>query len=248
MKQILPKSLATLGIILLAFGLWLGLAYPPAELRAPSKAVTTANVKATPQVTPQPKTIVVGIQPLGQVPQQYLTATAEALHDLYGATTRQLAPRDLPQTTWNHAHTRYRAADIVRRLEADKEVGLTHVMGVTEADISTQISLTSDWGVFGLAQRNSSGAVISTFRIKLDNPPPTLFLARLRKVVLHEFGHNLGLDHCTHSPTCLMRSTEGNMQALDTAEAALCDKCAAQISNRTHSSTATTSTTTLTNY
>jgi len=52
---------------------------------------------------------------------------------------------------------------------------------------------------FGLAMDKS--AVVSTYRLK--HPRPERFIERLKKEVIHEVGHMLGLKHCPN-PRCVM--------------------------------------------
>ena len=76
--------------------------------------------------------------------------------------------------------------------------------------------------VFGLASLTDRLAVVSTARIA--GPAPgghDNFERRLRKLVLHEVGHTLGLKH-DEDRSCVMR-TDADVRSLDTAPEALCD-------------------------
>ncbi|NJO88124.1 MAG: matrixin family metalloprotease [Chloroflexia bacterium] len=68
--------------------------------------------------------------------------------------------------------------------------------------------------------------MISTYRIKNTNQKK--FLARLKKVSVHELGHNLGLKHCK-SDKCLMRDAEETIKTVDYVDLILCDKCKQRI-------------------
>ena len=48
-----------------------------------------------------------------------------------------------------------------------------------------------DWGVFGLGYRPGPTSVVSTFRI--GHKDQGVFMDRIKKITLHEIGHNIGL-------------------------------------------------------
>jgi len=50
-------------------------------------------------------------------------------------------------------------------------------------------------------------------------------MERLDKIVLHEIGHNLGLDHCTNDPQCMMNAANGSIKEVDQERIWFCDKC-----------------------
>jgi archaemetzincin len=108
------------------------------------------------------------------------------------------------------------------------------VMGITAADISTTKrdrfgsikepkEKYTDWGVFGLGYRPGSCTMVSIFRLK--NPDKKLFLSRLKKVCVHELGHNLGLHHCTSSDNCVMKDAAETIKTIDKVELSLCESC-----------------------
>jgi len=83
-----------------------------------------------------------------------------------------------------------------------------------------------DWGVMGLGYCPGNSCVISTFRIRhKDSATETL---RLKKVSVHEFGHNLGLPHCPDKK-CVMTDAVESIATIDNAKLELCNKCKEQI-------------------
>ncbi|MFZ6014024.1 MAG: matrixin family metalloprotease [Bacteroidota bacterium] len=50
------------------------------------------------------------------------------------------------------------------------------------------------------------------------------FLSRLKKVALHEIGHNIGLDHCS-STECFMRDAAETITTVDRVGCSLCEIC-----------------------
>lgn len=59
-------------------------------------------------------------------------------------------------------------------------------------------------------------------------PLGPLFSARLIKVVNHEFGHTLGLDHCPVAG-CLMQDAKGKIATMDGESGRPCAGCSAKL-------------------
>ncbi|MCH7945816.1 MAG: hypothetical protein IIC73_07365, partial [Armatimonadetes bacterium] len=95
--------------------------------------------------------------------------------------------------------------------------------GLTAMDISTTKGEYEDWGVFGLGRVNGSSAVVSTFRLNRDGVSEEQFQERLYKVVVHEYGHTVGLPHCTESDVCPMQDKRGKVKTVDDSNSFLCD-------------------------
>jgi archaemetzincin len=72
--------------------------------------------------------------------------------------------------------------------------------------------------------------VVSTFRLKRGKVSDSLFYARLTKVVNHELGHTVGLDHCTNEG-CLMEDAKGKIKTVDNENNWFCPDCASKIKN-----------------
>lgn len=64
--------------------------------------------------------------------------------------------------------------------------------------------------------------IVSTFRIQ--HPNSKTHFMRLKKVAIHEFGHNLGLPHCPDK-TCVMTDAVESVKTIDNAKLALCNNC-----------------------
>jgi archaemetzincin len=84
----------------------------------------------------------------------------------------------------------------------------------------------NDWGIMGLAYCPRNSAVVSSFRIKSNNY--NLYFTRLKKVTIHELGHNLGLPHCPNKK-CVMTDAVENIATIDHANLALCKECNSKI-------------------
>lgn len=80
----------------------------------------------------------------------------------------------------------------------------------------------ADWGVFGLGYMPGTSCVVSTYRLKTTDKK--LFYNRVKKVVIHELGHNLGLDHCPDKH-CVMTDAVEKISTIDNEAHELCGKC-----------------------
>ena len=54
------------------------------------------------------------------------------------------------------------------------------------------------------------------------------FVERLKKVTMHELGHNLGLPHCPNNH-CFMQDAAETIKTIDGVELNLCEECRDQL-------------------
>lgn len=132
---------------------------------------------------------------------------------------------------------RYRADSIIKFQNKERIGTIDYVFGLTSKDISTTKKESSgnikkpeykyaDWGIMGLAYCPGRSCIVSTFRIQ--NNDKALYFNRLKKVTVHEFGHNLGLPHCPDE-SCVMTDAVESIATVDKAKLALCKKCSEKI-------------------
>lgn len=173
-------------------------------------------------VTTKPKTIY--IQPLGNVNQEYVNYIKKAVENFYGYKCVIKSKLNVTNDILAASKTRYEAGKILKKYNSKDNVLL-----LTEKDIAhRKSSKFPEWGIFGLGYRPGTTCVISTFRLKI-NVSKTTFLERLKKVSLHEIGHNLGLAHCTNNKKCLMNDAGGTVKQVDREKIWFCKKCWNQI-------------------
>jgi archaemetzincin len=176
---------------------------------------------------------IIGIQVMGSVDFALSDSISNSLQKVYGLSVVRLSTVPMPKEAFVNIKTpRYRADKILRITKKTKPDSLDYVLVVTNADISTTVrdrygrieeprSKYEDWGIFGLGYQPGSACVVSTFRLAKNCDQKT-FMERIRKVSVHEVGHNLGLDHCT-SARCVMRDAAEKIATVDNETLALCD-------------------------
>ncbi len=143
---------------------------------------------------------VIFIQPFTDIPAQPVNYILEKIKT-YWPDTKLLSPVDLPASAYYKPRNRYRADSLIdwlRRRVSNNQ----YILGLTSKDISTTKPPNPDSGIFGLGFLDGPACVASSFRLK-RNTNEQLF-----KTVIHELGHNFGLEHCPEK-TCYMRDAEG---------------------------------------
>lgn len=61
----------------------------------------------------------------------------------------------------------------------------------------------------GYSELNGHVSVISTHRVSKWRNAEMNFYLRMKKILMHELGHNLGLEHCKSNNICIMHEQAG---------------------------------------
>jgi len=162
------------------------------------------------------------VVPVGPYDEGLIDVAARGITFLYGMEVTKLPGVPLPPSAWYAPRRRYRAEKIVQHLDAQVVPGARcdRVMGLTAVDISTTKGKHKDWGILGLATIGGPSGIVSSFRV--GKTPAQRRAMRLVKVMNHELGHALGLDH-GGAPGCLMNDAGGTVKTVDRESGLLCD-------------------------
>lgn len=163
---------------------------------------------------------VIHITPLGNVNQKYLELVKGYVQNFYGFKCVIDNKEPLTKDILAKSGIRYEASKIISKYKSNKNVLL-----LTDVDIAcfNKEENIKEYGIIGLGYRPGKTCVVSTFRIK--NSGQEKLLDRLKKVSIHEVGHNLGLDHCNYDRECLMNDARGTVKQIDRERVWLCDNC-----------------------
>jgi archaemetzincin len=165
------------------------------------------------------------IQPLGDVDRSVIDLATRAIADAFGA--RAVTPMssvEIPAAAYYAPRKRYRAEKILEFLDRINRGKSGKVIGLTSVDISTAKGRYEDWGIFGMANIGGPSCIISTYRLGRGKGDPALSAQRIKKAVIHELGHALGLPHCT-TAGCVMRDAEGKISTIDRSDGRFCPRC-----------------------
>jgi archaemetzincin len=182
--------------------------------------------------------LTIGIQPYGNVEKNLIDSVSRVLRREYNADIVLLPVQPIPQHTFvNIKSPRYRADKLIRHLSEVRPDSIDYLLGITSHDISTTktnalgftkepVEKYKDFGIFGLGYMPGSSCVMSTFRTRKTSPKN--FVLRMKKISVHEVGHNLGLPHCD-SEMCVMRDAVESISTVDNVSQHLCEKCKLKI-------------------
>lgn len=168
--------------------------------------------------------IVINIQPLGKVSNEYIARVKISVKTFYGYDCKVLPPKKITNNI---------LSKVTKRIDANKALRTNKTNGnllyITEKDICYYKDKNRpEYGIFGLGLRPGRTCIISTFRLKrgVSNKKT---LERLEKVTLHEIGHNLGLEHCEYDKKCIMNDAKGTIKQVDKEKVWFCNNCKKQL-------------------
>jgi archaemetzincin len=176
----------------------------------------------------------IGIQPIDFPDTAKLAFVQRQLAAFFHCPVYILQPVAMPQGFLDLSKGERYSADSVldwlarrRNNSIDVALGLTRKdIFIAERDAFGWIREPADryavWGILGLG--NCPGRVCVVSDARFYGRAPGLYAHRLRTLIIHELGHNLGLPHCK-SPHCIMNDANEQIATVDSSGDEFCSEC-----------------------
>lgn len=159
-----------------------------------------------------------------------MDAAVKEIARYFNKKTIILNPIEIPLRFFNPVINQYSADSIIHLLSRLQNDSIVEVIGLTHQPVFTIKHVKAggyfDEKIFGMGYQPGNACVVSDFTFGI--PDTNIHTHRLKIVVMHEIGHNMGLPHCSDGK-CIMSENNGSLRLLDNSAAAYCAQCSKKI-------------------
>jgi archaemetzincin len=180
------------------------------------------KLKSSPTKDIYSKLGTINILPLGEVNSNIIEELKTTITNFYGRPVQILPKVKISEKVKRTPNSRYSADSILKYYGSSDQTVI-----ITNYDITIfNEKKGMDWGIFGYGNLPGKTCVVSVYKRRLGkNISQKVLLSRLRKVAIHEVGHNLGLEHCQKDILCVMHAADGKASQVDREKEGFCDNC-----------------------
>ncbi|MEQ1799114.1 MAG: matrixin family metalloprotease [Lacibacter sp.] len=176
------------------------------------------------------KNQLIALQPLNNFNTSGIETIQKEIASFYNRQVIVLEPKQLPEHFLTKETGLYSADSILKFLSGIKTDRFAEIVGLIDQPLFTIKEESSmpyfDEKIFGMGYQPGNACIVSSARLQTNDTAS--YNHRLRNVIIHEIGHNLGLGHCTNEQ-CIMSKENGYFTKLDLGKADYCGECRKKI-------------------